>query len=175
MSNSSPALRGGWFDRLIDLLAFVAGATLCVLTLLICIDVFARYFRLFSMPWSLDAAEYALLVVTFFGAPWVLRDNAHIAIDILVERFSEAARGRISRVSHGVGAAVCAVLLLFATRAWWSSFSQGTTVHETFVYPEWILYAIPPPVFLMMIVIFARWLIWPETHRGGVDMTTDGI
>lgn len=165
----------GWFDRLIDALAFIAGLTLCALTVLICVDVFARYFRLFAMPWSLDIAEFALLLVTFFGAPWVLRDNGHIAIDILVDRLSGPARHRVTLLSHGVGAAVCGVLLVFSTRAWWSSFSQGTTVHETFVYPEWVLFIIPPPVFLMMIVIFIRWLIRPATRDAGSALTTDGF
>lgn len=176
MSGSGMGGGRGWFDRLIDALAALAGVTLCALTTMICVDVAARYFRLFSMPWSLDIAEAALLVVTFLGAPWVLRDNAHISVDILVERFPPPLRRRVTLLSHGVGALVCAALLAFSTRAWWSSFSQGTMVNETFVYPEWLMFVIPPPVFLLMVVIFVRWIVTPdEGKESSFNMTSDGI
>ena len=175
MSSSVPSSRRGWFDQLIDGLAVVAGVTLCVLTLVICMDVFARYFRLFAMPWSLDVAEYALLIVTFLGAPWVLAEGGHIAIDILVERLSPPTRRRVALASYLIGAFVCTTLLFFSIRAWWHSYSQGTTVHETFVYPEWLLFTIPPPVFLIMIVIFVRWLVRPPEGVPGGDAASEGL
>ena len=175
MASSSSVTRDGWFDRLIDILAIISGVILCALTLLICLDVVARYFLLFTMPWSLDMAEWALLLVTFLGAPWVLVEGGHIAIDILVERLSDRAKRRMTLLSYAVGAVVCTVLLVFSIRAGWNSFSQGTTVHETFVYPEWILFTIPPPVFLMMIVIFVRWLLHPPEHVPGGDAAADAF
>ena len=75
-----------WFDKLVNFLGLIAGILLVALTVLVCCDVMARYFRLFSMPWSLDFAQYGLFVITFFGAPWVLSTNGHITIDLVVER-----------------------------------------------------------------------------------------
>lgn len=166
---------GAWLDALINILAVLAGGCLCALTALICVDVAARYFRWFAMPWSLDVAEYTLLLVTFLGAPWVLVRGGHISIDIVVERLSPRPRRRMTLVSHSLGAVVCAVLLVFSARAWWSSYSQGTTVHETFVYPEWLLFAVPPPIFLMLLLVFIRWLFHPPDFAAGDDSATDGL
>lgn len=150
--------RRGWFDALIDALAIVAGVGMCLLTLLVCCDVAARYFRLFAMPWSLDVAEYALFVITFLGAPWVLVRRGHISIDIAIERLSEDTRRKVAALANALGALTCGALLFFSVWTWWRSFSQGTTVHETFVFPEWWLFALPPPMFLIMMGIFLRWL-----------------
>lgn len=163
MSNTIKRDARNWVDSLIDGLAIVAGAMMCGLTVLICADVAARYLRLFAMPWSLDIAEYLLFAITFLGAPWVLVKGGHISIDIAVAGLSPPARRRASLLSHAIGALVCAVLLVFSVRAWWSSFSQGTLVHETFVYSEWLIFILPPPIFLIMLYIFLRWL-WRPPH-----------
>jgi TRAP-type C4-dicarboxylate transport system permease small subunit len=173
MSNTAPYLRRNWFDYLIDTLAVIAGAVMCALTVLVCVDVGVRNFRLFAMPWSLEVAEYSLLVVTFLGAPWVLVTGGHISIDIVVDRLAPDARRRMRFVSYALGALVCVVLLGFSIGAWWKSFSDGTMVVETFVFPEWLFFAVPPPIFLMLAGIFMRWMRHPP--EGAAVMTSDGF
>ncbi len=128
---------------------------LCVLTVLVCLDVASRTLRLFAMPWTLDVTEYLLYAITFLAAPWVLREQGHIAIEIVVERLPRQARSRLQRVTDAFGAVVCTVLFVFACRVLWRSYSQNNVVHETFVFPEWYLFALAPPVFLILAVEFA--------------------
>jgi TRAP-type C4-dicarboxylate transport system permease small subunit len=78
------------FDRLIDALAIVSAALLVLIMLLIVSDVCGRTLRLFSIPWGLEATEYMLYGLTFLGAPWLLREHGHIAVEILVERLPAA-------------------------------------------------------------------------------------
>lgn len=173
MSSTGSTPGPNWFDHLINTLAVIAGVLMCLLTVLVCLDVGVRYFRLFAMPWSLEVAEYSLLVVTFFGAPWVLVTGGHISIDIVVDRLAPDARRRMRLISYGLGALVCAVLLGFSIAAWWRSFSDGTMVMETFVFPEWLFFAVPPPIFLMLAGIFVRWMRNPP--EGVAPMTSEGI
>jgi TRAP-type C4-dicarboxylate transport system permease small subunit len=173
METSGPARGSGWFEALINGLAVIAGAGMCLLTLLICVDVASRYFDLFAMPWSLETAEYALYGITFLGAPWVLLNRGHISIDIAVERLPDAARARMATFANALGALICAILTFASSVAWWRSFSSGTMVERTFYFPEWWLFVAPPPIFLIMLCIFIRWLRHPpETPADG---TSDGI
>ena len=150
------------FDKLINFLGLVAGILLVGLTVLICLDVAARTFRLFAMPWSLDVAEYLLYIITFLGAPWVLRDGGHITVDIFVQMLPPAKRRRAIIASNAVGALTCFILFVYAARTWWRSFSENIMVHETFVFPEWYLFSFAPPTFLILFLIFAR-----SVRRGG--------
>ena len=95
-------LRHG-LDNLTRGLALVAGGLLCGLTGLVCLDVAARYFTWFAMPWSLDVAEYLLYAITFLAAPWVLRTGGHIKVDLVVERLPAGGRRRTARVAAVVG------------------------------------------------------------------------
>lgn len=165
---------GAPLDWLVDALALVAGALLCALMVLTCVDVAARTFKLFAMPWTLDVAEYMLYAITFLGAPWVLREEGHIAIEIFVERLAPRARTAVRRASDALGAVICAVLLYYACRALWRSYAANNLVYETFVFPEWYLYSIAPPVFLLLLLLLARRTLrpappWPrEAPKEGV-------
>ncbi len=156
---------GGWFDRLVDFLALVAGLALVGLTVLISFDVLARYFRLFATPWTLDIAEYLLYIITFLGAPWVLKDGGHIAIDMFVQQLKPLPRRRAVTATNVVGAAVCIILFFYACRTWWRSFSENILIYETFTFPEWYLFSVAPPIFLILAVIFSR-AIWRGTSVG---------
>jgi len=154
-----PARRGAWFDRLIDLMAVVAGVLLCALTALITVDVIGRKPGWFTIAWTLDAAEYTLYIVTFFGAPWVLRERGHIAIDLFVERLKPAARRRAAIATDAVGAVVCAVLLVYSARVWWTSYAGKVMVYESFVLAEWWIFSVAPPTFAILLALFVRFLI----------------
>lgn len=161
MTSSENQHPTGWFDRVINGFAIIAGFGMCALTVLVCFDVAVRNFHLFAMPWSLEVAEYSLLMITFFGAPWVLLTGGHISIDIVVDRLPPEPRRRMRRTSYAVGALVCALLVVASTISMWKSYSDGTLVHETLVFPEWFLFVIPPPIFLMLFGIFVRWIRSP--------------
>lgn len=147
-----------WFDLLIDALAVVAGALIVALTALVVFDIGARSLRLLALPWSLEATEYMLYAVTFLGAPWVLRERGHIAIELVVERLPQRARGAVAVVAELAGAAVCAVLFVSACRVVWRSYESGIQVQKSFSFPEWLAYAGIPPVMLILAGIHLRWL-----------------
>ena len=148
-------------ERLSTVLAGVAGTLLAVLALLICIDIASRQMDGFSMPWSLDVAEYLLYLITFLAAPWVLVSGGHIAVDLVAARLAPAARRRADRSANAIGAIASLILFWFACRVWWRSFSDGTFVYETFVFPEWWLFSAAPPVFLLLAAIFVRRVVRP--------------
>jgi TRAP-type transport system small permease protein len=173
MATSGTDRPSGWFEALVNALAFVAGTLMCLLTVLICVDVASRYFGWFAMPWSLEVAEYALYAITFLGAPWVLINQGHISIDIAVEKLPPRPKTRMAMLANAVGALICAVLTFASTVAWWRSFASGTVIEQTFTFPEWWMFVGPPPIFLIMTVIFLRWLRDPPGLPA--DVASDGV
>lgn len=159
------AARRSWLDALIDALALAAAALLCALVVLVVLDVTARYLRLFSMPWSFDTTEYMLYAITFLGAPWVLREEGHIAIELFVERLAPGPRRLVQRVADLLGATVCAVIVVFACKVTWHSYESGVLVHKSLIFPEWWVYAGIPPVMLILLGIYLRRLRRPGAGR----------
>jgi TRAP-type C4-dicarboxylate transport system permease small subunit len=158
----------------VEVLGLVAGALLCGLVALICMDVTARTFRLFPTPWTLDIAQYMLYAITFLGAPWVLREDGHIAIEIFVERLPTRLRRRVARGSNALGAVVCALLVYYSARALWRSYAANNLVYQTFVFPEWYLYCLAPPVFLILLLLFLRRTVG-AAHDAPHEPPSEGI
>jgi len=140
----------------VDALAVAAGALLCALVVLVCMDVTSRTFHLVPMPWAPDFSEYGLYGITFLGAPWVLRERGHIAIELVVERLPAAARRRAERAVDVLGALVCAVLFYYACRQLARSYAAQNLVYETFAFPEWWQYLMPPPIFALLCALYLR-------------------
>lgn len=153
------ASRRSALDLLIDALAALAAALLCALVVLILVDIGARYLRVFSIAWALEASEYMLYAITFLGAPWVLREEGHIAVELVVERLPPRAKRFARRAADVLGAVVCIVLLYYACRVTWRSYASGTMVHQSFVFPEWWVYAGMPVVIAILLVVYARWIV----------------
>ena len=67
----------------------IAGVTLGFLILITFVNVMARY--IFNRPiyWGEEVQVICLIVVVFFGAGAGFRTGSHVAIDFLVEQFSE--------------------------------------------------------------------------------------
>ena len=153
-----------WIDLFIDGFALLAGAILCAITILLCCDAIGRTAsKLFisvswgySIPWAIDVAEYGLYLMTFLGAPWVLRQGGHIAIDLLVEQLSPATQMRLTAFTNIMGVLVSTVLFFYSCRVWWTSFRENVLIYETFVFPEWTLLSVSPVTFFLMTIILCR-------------------
>ena len=161
-------------NRLVNGLAIVAGVLLCLLTLLICIDALGRTLvRMFevtgwgyTLPWTLEVAEYTLYLITFLGTPWVLKTRSHIAVDLLVEAVPWQVNRYLRPVANILGILVCVVLLYYSCKVWWTSFSDNILIYQTFIFPEWILLSLPPISFLLMTIILLHRTLYPQkrTH-----------
>ena len=150
------------FDRIVDYLAALAGLVLCALIVLVSVDVAARNFRLFAIPWSLEIAQISLYFMTFLAAPWVLKVGGHIAVDLLVQTLSKPRARAVGRLTNAIGAAVCGVLFYYSVRVFLDFAIDGQTVHGAMIYPRWLVYIPAPITFFLMFVIFARWVVDPS-------------
>ncbi len=187
------------FDRLIDVLAWIAGIVLVLLVALVCVDVSVRNspdvvpgllglilpdesvaavrksLQTFSLPWIPELNEYLLYIITFFGAPWVLRDQGHISVDLVTQALSPRGKRRAFYISSVIGAAVCLVLCYYAVRVMIRSISAGNMVVKTWEFPEWLPQMIAPPIFLLLALIFIRWLFQPPPFDDDADDLSDGV
>jgi TRAP-type C4-dicarboxylate transport system permease small subunit len=76
----------------IEWLEGVIVAALILMTLVLLLQVFARYVAKISIPWTEELARYLLVLMTFTGAALALRDKQHIAITFLLERLPDTPR-----------------------------------------------------------------------------------
>ena len=102
-----------WFDALNRGLAAVACALLVGITLAICIEIVSRSFFDISNPWLVELSEITLLYITFLAAAWVLGNDKHVALDIVLNHLSEPVSRKLHLVLSLVVALGCFVVTWF--------------------------------------------------------------
>ncbi len=146
-------------ERLLDWLGVAAGAAFAMIAVATTFDVLRRSLFGETVNGLADAVEYALFASTFLAAPWLLRQNGHVQVDFLVAALPEHV-GRIARrVADVVGLCVCVTLLVYAARATYRSWANGSVVLKTVVFPEWWLYAVIAVSMALLTLEFIRRLV----------------
>jgi TRAP-type C4-dicarboxylate transport system permease small subunit len=140
--------------RLLDGLGLAAGVALGLLAVLISVDVVRRSLGHGSIGWLLEVSEYTLFVATFAAAPWVLRQGAHVRVDLLLAVVPRAVARALELVADGIGLAVSLLLVLYGARAAHDAFARGLLVFKELVIPEWWLLAVIPVAALLLVIEF---------------------
>lgn len=143
-------MNAAW-ERLLEGLAALAALLLGATAAAITLDVVLRNVGLGTLPWILEVSEYVLPLATFLAAPWLLRRNEHVRLDILLSVWP-----RLGHVTNVVGLAVCAVLVFYGVRTILNSAQQGAMVLKSVIFPEWWLYVPVPLCFGLLTIEFVR-------------------
>lgn len=99
-----------WCSRGAGFLAAIAAMLILAMSFWITYDVLTRYFLDYSSPWSFDLSEYTLVWVTFLGAPWVLLQDRHVRIELLVDVLPVKVQRILGMIVCVIAILTCAVL-----------------------------------------------------------------
>ena len=73
-----------FFSRINLICAITGAALLFGIAAIVCFEVLGRALGASSQLWVIEVSEYALLFITFLGAPYLLELNRHVIIDLLI-------------------------------------------------------------------------------------------
>lgn len=158
------------FDAVLYALAWLAGAIFAAIATLIPVNVVLRNGFGTTLYGLLDAIEYGLMAATFLAAPWVLANNRHVAVDLLVGALSGRSRRSVETAANLVGAAVSGVFVWYAGAALVQSFARGTMIRTAFTIPEWWVLAVAPTAMALVFVEFLRKLARGTGARGAAGL-----
>jgi TRAP-type C4-dicarboxylate transport system permease small subunit len=162
-----PALGRAW-DALVTALGGLAGALFGLMALAIGVDVALRNLGADGAGWLIEAIEYGLLVATLLAAPWVLREGAHVTVDVVVAHLPGRWGGAARRLAALLGMAICASVAWYGARATAQAMARDSLVFKSLVFPEWWILALVPAGMALMCIEFAR-----QAWRGGARPRAD--
>jgi C4-dicarboxylate transporter, DctQ subunit len=144
-------------------------ALLGAIAAVVLFEVCARYF--FNRPtiWAVDFTEYALVYLAFFGSAWVLRDHAHVRVDLLIEHLPVGAALALTAVTYVISAAVMWVFAWVGGHLVWEAYVKNQAMLKAWPVPRWIILLPIPMASAMMTIEFLRqaWQTLSDWRRGG--------
>ena len=150
------ALIGAMHRGVLSGLGLLAGGAIALLAVLITLDVLLRNIGVASFPWLLEVSEYVIYFATLLAAPWVLRQGAHVRVDLLLLVLRPAWSRALAVIGDLLGLAVSAVLGWHGLRVTQDSFLRGDVLFKELVIPEWPILAAIPLAGLLLSIEFIR-------------------
>lgn len=138
-------------------LASISALVLLAATGIVFMEIMSRFFWGKSQLWVIEVSGYALLYMTFLGAPYMLEKHRHVAIDILTDSLANPLRNRLGAVMNALAAIVCLVCTWFGLSVLLDQIEFGqreTTVLAPRSY--WLTWVFPLGMSLLSIQFIAH-------------------
>ena len=134
----------------------LAGAALIFTCVSVLYDVGARAAGLQPPIWTSAATEYAMLLLTMAIAPYLVRYQGHVSIEILSRALPAVARALLHRGVSLVGFGVCVAVVVIAVRMGVDVHGRGELDIRSIEMPRWVLFAAIAAGFGLCAVEFLR-------------------
>lgn len=145
------------FDRGQAALAVVTAMVIVFVMLLICADVVGRVLLNRPVKATVEISSGSLLYIAFLAAPWILKGDGHITIDIVTDLLGPRARALLAILSSLIGVLVFLLLEIYGVIASWELIEKGTVVPGVVDVPKWVfVIAIPVGSFFVFLEFLRR-------------------
>ncbi len=167
---------GRLLDRVMEGFAWFAGFLMMFALITVCVDVVMRYFFNNPTGWVLQFSEYILLYIPFLAAAYVLKEESHIKIDIVLNRLSEKAQTLMNVVTSTLGFFILAVLTYYGALITFDYYQRKVPTIEYLKIPEYlVIIVIPIGCFLFSIQFIRRAhkyyrILRARNREGGIDL-----
>jgi len=132
------------FERIAAVLAAFAAFLTLAMSFWITYDVLARNLFGIASPWSFDLSEYSLVWITFLGAPWILLQDRHVRIEILIDSIPIPLQRKIGILVSFLAMAMCAIFTWYTCIAAYGYFQNNIAMPRIWRIPRIWPYSIIP-------------------------------
>jgi C4-dicarboxylate transporter, DctQ subunit len=134
----------------INYAAYLAAVMLVFLMSIVGTGIFSRYVLHSPIGWVNEITEYILVYLGFLPAAWILKDEGHIKMDLVLNTLSPRAQLIMNTITSSVCTVVCLVLT-------WFSFKVTLKLYQTGYLMPTIYH---PPKFIFVAGIFVGLLLF---------------
>lgn len=155
------------YDRFITGLAALGALSLAGLTCAIVLDVILRNTGHRPFQSTSALSEYAMMFSTMCAAPWLVREQGHVAISAFASKLPGAARRVAGVAIQAIAVVTLGVLGWRAGVQGWDRMLSGALDMRSISIPSWVLYAMLCGGFSLTAIEFLRQILRGELYTGG--------
>ena len=125
----------------INCAAYLAAVMLVFLMSIVGIGIFSRYILHSPIGWVNEITEYVLVYLGFLPAAWILKDEGHIKMDLVLNVVSPRAQLMMNTITSSICTIVCLGLTWFSFKVTLKLYQTGYLMPTIYHPPKFILVA----------------------------------
>lgn len=134
------------------ILLFLAGVSLIIMTATILYSIVGRIFS-FPVLWTNEVASFLIIYLTFLAAPWILQQNGHVQVDLIVAKLNEKNTYINRMLISVIGGFISFIFFWYSITFTVDAFQKGRDLFSMGIqWPEYILY-VPIPLGMFFLTI----------------------
>jgi len=142
------------FDWILETCGVLGAFLVAALTAMVTLNVLLRNAFGARVPGDVELSEYAMLLITAFVVPWLLRKGQHVRIDLMLHQLPAPGGWFCEIFVDVLGFAVSALMTWYCAKVLFISISDGTRIIKEFTIPEWWTLWPLPMMFVLVTVEF---------------------
>ena len=155
--------KGFWrlFDKLLNVMAGLAGTILVFITAAVCYTIGMRFLFTKTTIWIMQTTEYVLLWIVFLATTWLLRERGHITTDIIYTHLNEKTKHYLDCIMYVIGGLTCAMMFYFAVLYTLDCIINRVTDVRAVTVPKSAVFIIIPIGSILLTIQFFR-MAWSK-------------
>ena len=142
------------YGRLLDACGAISAFLVFAAAAMVTTNVLLRNTVGSRVPGDVELSEYAMLLITAFAAPWLLRQGQHVRIDLLLQKLPHGVAWLCELICDALGFFVTVLMTWYGVRVMLASMASGTRIVKEFVIPEWWTLWPLPLMFALLAIEF---------------------
>ena len=150
--------KGFWrfFDKLINVMAALAGVILVFITAAVCYTIGMRFLFKQTTIWIIQTTEYALLWIVFLGTTWLLKEGGHITTDVVYVHLKGKTKHALDCIMCAIGGLTCAAMVFLGVLHSYDCLAGGVTDVRAVTVPKTAVFIIIPIGSILLTIQFFR-------------------
>ncbi|MCX8023081.1 MAG: TRAP transporter small permease [Syntrophorhabdaceae bacterium] len=130
---------GKFIEHINNAMVIVCGILAVGLAFIVGTDIALRY--LFNRPlgWVKEVSEYILVGLGFLAAAWILKNEAHVKMDLLLTKVSIRTQTILNIATSVICTLVLILVTFFSFRVTFDLYKSGVVTPTVLEPPKWIL------------------------------------
>jgi len=157
-----------FFDKLIEVMAAIAGGILVFIAAAVCYTIGMRFFFTQTTIWIMQTTEYALLWIVFLATTWLLRERGHITTDIIYTHLNNKTKQYLDCIMFVIGGFACAIMVFFGILYMYECIVGRVTDVRAVTVPKSAVFIIIPIGSILLTMQFFRmaWSRFSDIRAG---------
>jgi C4-dicarboxylate transporter, DctQ subunit len=148
-------LLGRLLDRINTLMVGLSAFLMLALTFIVGLDITLRYGFTKPLGWVKETSEYILVYLGFLVAAWILKDEAHVKMDLILNRLSPRAQNMLNIVTSAVSTLVMFIVSWYSLTVTVEFYRTKLLTPSVLEWPKWIFIL---PIFVGSLLLAAQFV-----------------
>jgi C4-dicarboxylate transporter DctQ subunit len=144
------------FDHVLNSLAYMASLLILIAWVIVCGEIVMRYFFKNPLTWAVEFTEYIMLYTTFLGSAWLLREEGHVSINLVLSRLNPRTEAIINFITSIFGIMACSIIVWYGAKSTLTHYRDGIRAFTAMLLLKWPFIIIIPFGSLLLSIQFVR-------------------